>query len=93
MIIKVRHDALPEFHQYTDEGCDHHPACLDCPFPFCRFDVVGGVRVLRNVARDLAVIRERRRHQFPIEVLAQRHGVSKRTVFRILKVAGSALHA
>jgi hypothetical protein len=83
----VRSDALPEFHIYTDDGCEHHPACLACTLDRCRFDVAGGIRVLRNVARDLAIIREHRRERLPVEVLAHRHGISKRSVFRILQAA------
>lgn len=90
MPARVRLTALPEFHQYVDEGCEHYPRCLACPLYRCRFDVAGGIRVLRNVARDLAIIREHRRQQLPLEVLAYRHGVSKRSVYRILAVARRA---
>jgi len=87
----VRADALPEFHQYVDEGCEYYPRCLACPLDRCRFDVAGGIRVLRNVARDLAIINEHRRQRLPIHVIAYRHDVSPRTVFRILQVAQRAV--
>lgn len=31
-------DALPEFYNYRDEGCEVAPACLRCPLDHCKYD-------------------------------------------------------
>ena len=82
---RVRADALPEFTRYRDEGCDFHPSCLTCPLPRCRYDEPGGVRALLNSGRDREILHLRRRQGLAVETLAQRYGVSRRTVFRILQ--------
>ena len=35
---KVRREALPEYANYKDTGCDLAPSCLSCPFVRCRYD-------------------------------------------------------
>jgi len=80
-----RGDALPEHSQYRDEGCDLSPSCLNCALPLCRYDQPGGVRRLRMRGRDEEIVRLRRRERLPIDALARRFGVSRRTVFRILE--------
>lgn len=83
----VRFDALPENHQYEDEGCNFFPACLCCPASFCRFDARRGIYTLRTQSRDQAIIDGRRKHGLPLRTLASKHGVSVRTVYRILAQA------
>jgi AraC-like DNA-binding protein len=83
----IREDALPEHIQYRDEGCELSPSCLKCPLPFCRYDHPGGLRHIRNRGRDSEIIRLRYRERLPINALARRFGVSRRTVFRVLKRA------
>ena len=82
---RVRADALPEFTRYRDEGCDFHRSCLSCPLPRCRYDEPGGVRALLNLGRDREILHLRRRQGLAVDMLAQRYGVSRRTVFRILQ--------
>jgi len=82
---RVRADALPEFTRYRDEGCDFHPSCLTCPLPRCRYDEPGGVRALLNLGRDREILHLRRRQGLAVDTLAQRYGISRRTVFRILQ--------
>jgi hypothetical protein len=82
---RVRQDALPEFTRYRDEGCDLYPSCLTCPLPRCRYDKAGGVRAIFNLRRDREILRLRRRQGLSVDVLARRYGVSRRTVFRILR--------
>jgi len=81
----LRGDALPEHLQYRDDGCDLSPSCLNCTLPLCRYDQPGGVRRLRTRGRDEEIARLRRRERLPIDALARRFGVSRRTVFRILE--------
>jgi len=80
----ARRDALPECTEYRDTGCGAPcVASLDCPWPRCRYDVPGGIRVLRNVPRD-AGIREARARGESVALIGARYGVSRRTVFRVL---------
>ena len=80
---KVRSDALPEYIEYQDSGCDLAPSCLRCPLARCRYDEPGGARKLLQVPRDEAV-RRRREEGVGIDALAGEFGLSRRTVFRIL---------
>jgi hypothetical protein len=82
---RVRQDALPEFTHYRDEGCDLYPSCLTCPLPRCRYDKPGGARAIFNLRRDREIRHLRRRQKLPVDALARRYGVSRRTVFRILR--------
>ena len=79
-----RRDALPEHTHYLDTGCDLHQSCLTCPLVRCRYDEPGGARKLLSANRDQAIVRFQRDHQAPIDVLAKRFSVSRRTVFRVL---------
>ncbi len=88
-----RADALPEYATYRDTGCDLHPRCLSCPLPRCRYDEPGGVRGIRNEARDAAIIALHRRGRLSVNTIAQRFGVSRRTVFRVLACHRSAPQA
>jgi hypothetical protein len=82
---RVRQDALPEFTRYRDEGCDLYASCLTCPLPRCRYDAPGGVRAIFNLRRDREILGLRRRQGLSVDMLARRYGVSRRTVFRILR--------
>jgi hypothetical protein len=79
-----RKDALPEHTHYIDNGCDLHPSCLTCPLVRCRYDEPGGARRLFSDERDRRIVRLQREEQLSIDLLAQRFGVSRRTVFRVL---------
>ncbi len=81
----VCRDALPENVGYRDEGCDLSPSCLNCRLPVCRYDRPGGTRRLRTLDRDEEIVRLRRRERLPIDDLARRFHLSRRTVFRILR--------
>ncbi len=81
---RVRADALPEYTQYRDDGCEVHPHCLSCPLPRCRYEEPGGLRALLNERRDREIVEQRLRGA-SVEELADRFGVSRRTVFRVLE--------
>ena len=80
---RVRADALPEHTRYRDDGCDVHSTCLSCPLPRCRYEEPGGLRALLNAYRDEQIVQLRRKGM-AVEDLADRFGVSRRTVFRVL---------
>ena len=79
-----RRDALPEYTAYADTGCDLHPSCLTCPLVRCRYDQPGGARKLLSNQRDEAIVQLQRRRHLPINEIARRYGISRRTVFRVL---------
>jgi AraC-like DNA-binding protein len=84
---RVRDDALPENLEYPDTGCGLWERCLTCPLPRCRYDEPGGARQIFLRERDSEIARLRRGDGVSIDELAQRFGVSRRTVFRVLRRA------
>jgi hypothetical protein len=88
----ARRDALPEHTHYVDTGCDLHPNCLTCPLVRCRYDEPGGARRLLSEARDKAILQMQRRGA-PIDAIARRFRVSRRTVFRVLARARDGVEA
>jgi len=85
---RVRADSLPEHTRYRDDGCEVNESCLTCPLPRCRYDEPGGLRGLVNSYRD-GQMTEMRDKGVPVETIAERFGVSRRTVFRILGSGGN----
>ena len=91
MLRRPREDALPEAlitqGRYRDDGCDLFAACLSCPLPQCRYDVAGGARTMLNRVRDDEIRYLRRELAVPVDEIARRFRISRRTVFRALRVA------
>ena len=85
---RARSNSLPEQTRYRDDGCEVSASCLSCPLPRCRYDEPGGLRGLLHSyrARQMA---ELRMSGVPVETIAERYRVSRRTVFRILGVSGN----
>ena len=90
---QVRSDALPEYQEYHDEGCDLFPSCLHCPLQRCRYDVPGGVRALLNRERDHQIRMLRDASELTVDEIAARFLVSRRTVFRALHLRGGSTPA
>jgi len=82
-------DGLPEQMHFPDDGCDLHPRCLSCPLPRCKYDDPVGVRRSLTLARDEEIMRLRVGEGLSINALASRFGLSRRTIFRILRRAGN----
>lgn len=80
---RLRGDQLPEYTRYRDDGCDISESCFDCPLPRCRYEEPGGLRALLNESRDREIIQLRLKGM-PVEDLADRFGISRRTVFRVI---------
>ncbi len=71
--------------QVPDKGCEMAPCCLDCPFPACiREDVGGGKRWLK-ARRDAGISELRQSAEISIAEIGIRFKVSKRTVYRALQ--------
>jgi hypothetical protein len=80
---KRRQDSLPEHLRYQDLGCEISPTCLRCPLERCAFDTSGGVQQTSLAMRNRSV-RRFREQGAPIDAIAIRYGLSRRTVLRIL---------
>ena len=57
------------------------PKCLECPLSQCRYDVLGGARVILNRDRD-AAMRRLRAEGLKVYEIAERFNVGTRTVIR-----------
>ncbi|HSP56633.1 MAG TPA: helix-turn-helix domain-containing protein [Dehalococcoidia bacterium] len=77
-------DPLPENTRYKDDGCSVSPSCFACPLPRCRYEEPGGLRAVLNQMRDSEIL-ALKRAGVPVEDLALRFQVSRRTVFRVLE--------
>lgn len=87
---KPRIDALPEHTRYRDKGCDLYPSCLRCGLPRCRYDDPGGARAMLREGRDAAILRLAREQSLGPDELARRFGLSRRTIFRVLRAGRRA---
>jgi hypothetical protein len=84
----ARIDALPEYVDYEDRGCDLYPSCLHCPLPKCRYEEPGGAAAMLRTGRDASIIRLAERDGVSIDRLAEMFGLSRRTIFRVLRASG-----
>lgn len=80
---RLRGDKLPEETRYRDDGCDISESCFNCPLPRCRYEEPGGLRALLNESRDREIVQLRLKGM-PVEELADRFGISRRTIFRVI---------
>lgn len=85
---KPRVDALPENTHYADTGCDYYPSCLNCPLPRCRYEEPGGVRAMLLPGRNASILHLHDQDGLTVAQLAETFGVSRRTIFRVLRAAG-----
>ena len=74
-------DLLPEFCEYSDEGCELAHACLECPFPRCLHEIRGATREKMNAIRNLEMARLHASGK-QVSAIAEIFGVSERTVQR-----------
>ena len=78
-------ERLPDVETFRDSGCSLHSSCLTCPLPRCRYDDPGWLQREERDSRDAEVLRLKARHQLSVDQLADKFGVSTRTVHRILR--------
>ena len=82
-----RVDALPEYTDYNDKGCDLFPSCLACPLPRCRYEEPGGAAALMRSGRDASIIQMSEERAMSVDALARMFGLSRRTIFRVLRAS------
>ena len=78
-------DPMPEHVDYRDEGCEVAPECLACPLPRCRHDNPGWLRREAKDKRNRDLLAVRREEGLGVVALANRFGLSRSMVHRILK--------
>ena len=78
-------DAVPEFYQYEDTGCEVSPSCLHCPLPRCKYDDPIWYQKHRRLAKDLKVLTIMQLEDLTVEEAAERFSVAVRTIFRIMR--------
>jgi transcriptional regulator of acetoin/glycerol metabolism len=83
--LPARSDALPEYVDYRDTGCDLYASCLRCPLPQCRYEVNGGATAMLRNGRDADILAAARRPGSTVDTLARTFGLSRRTIFRVLE--------
>jgi hypothetical protein len=76
-----RRDALPEYSDYPDTGCQYWSACLSCPFERCRFDAD---RVEAERLWNMQQALELRAQGLTVRTVAAKLELSERTVMRLL---------
>jgi len=89
---RVRGDSLPEQTRYRDDGCDIPGEWLSCALERCRSEERGGLRAVLNAPRDRQIVFLKGKG-VPVEKIADRFGVSRRTVFRIVETAAQKRRA
>ena len=75
---------------YRDTGCGH--GCvrsLECPFPRCLYDDPEYLQRMERQGRDNKVLAARA-NGLAVDTLAQRFGISRRTVQRIIAAHNAA---
>ena len=91
----TRSDALPEGERHTLAPCGHSipcgcagvaACCFNCPLPRCRYEMVGGLRAIRNGERNPAIVAARAAGERPDDI-ARRFGIGRRMVQKVLAVA------
>lgn len=80
----ARRDREPELVHYRDDGCRVWRSCLTCPLARCIYDEPRQGRGARFRLRDAEVARLYR-EGWSARALAQRYGVHRRSIFRILR--------
>lgn len=77
-------DSVPEETHYRDTGCEVSPSCLRCPLPACVYDEPAGSKRAARMERDAEICRLYRERAGNVTTLAQRFGLSRRTVQRAI---------
>lgn len=78
-------DSLPEQMHYADTGCEASASCLTCPLPMCKFDDPAWYHAYKTRERDREVAAAFREEGLAAFEVADRLGISMRTVRRALR--------
>lgn len=85
----VRKYMLVDGTKYADTGCSLAPSCLNCPFEQCRYDVQK--QPDRERMERASQIKEMVDSGFGIDYVAGHFEISRRTLFRALKMVKESL--
>jgi len=78
-------DLLPEYCHYRDEGCELFCSCLNCPLPRCVYEEPRGKQGWLKRLRDKKIALLYFRGHKKVSELAEKFGVSERTIQRAVK--------
>jgi hypothetical protein len=79
-------DLLPEYCAFKDEGCSLAPSCLSCPLPRCFEDLPGGQQKLALTERNAEIFGLFTNEKKTVEDIMAQFKISRRTVFRALRI-------
>lgn len=79
---------MSEYVPMNDTGCDVSPSCLSCPLPECKFENPAYTPHQSDKHRLYAGVYAARLAGETVNGLAERFGISSRTVSRIIAVKG-----
>src|SRR3990170_4302941 len=82
---RVRRDMLPDYADYRDTGCEAAPSCLRCPFARCKYDEPRPDPPAPPLAPDREIRLHRQRDRLSVAALARTYGLTRRSIFRILR--------
>ncbi len=80
---KVRRAYSHRETDFFDTGCEHSKSCLQCPLPYCKYDVPAATQ--EKYSRDLYIIKAYFGGTSAAEI-SEKLGINERTVF--LAIAG-----
>ena len=89
LLGRVRSDALPEEATYTDDGCEVSLTCQTCPLERCRYEEPKGLLTIRMRERNSQII-ALRDEGASVDEIAERFGLTRRSVFRVLATGAKA---
>ena len=81
----LEEDLLPEYLHYRDEGCELAPSCLNCSFSRCIYEESRGKQRHLKELRNNEIYRLFYSEHQSVKEIAQRFGVSQRTVQRVVR--------
>ena len=73
----------------SDDGCEVAPSCLACPLERCRYEEPKGLLTIRMRERNPRII-ALRAEGASVDVLMERFGIGRRTVYRVLATGAKA---
>jgi transcriptional regulator of acetoin/glycerol metabolism len=83
--IPARSDSLPEHTDYTDTGCDLYPRACTARSCAAATRSLAAPRPCCATARDASILRLSDQDGMTVEELATMFGLSRRTIFRVLR--------
>jgi len=67
-------------------GCNLYSSCFECPLPDCRYSAPPRIDIERPrlEKRNKLILKMRQQENVTVETIAERLGISERTVYKVL---------